>query len=41
MNESYIWKVSTSAAVIPASANAFGPVTAPAVTVRSGIAWIE
>ena len=41
MNESYIWNVSTSAGVIPASANAFGPVTAPAVTVRSGIPWIE
>ena len=27
--------------MIPASANALGPVTAPAVTVRSGIAWME
>ena len=41
MNESYISNTSTSDAVIPASANAFGPLTAAAVTVMSAIPWIE
>ena len=37
MNESYICATSTSAGVIPALPNARGPVSAAAVTVRSGI----
>jgi hypothetical protein len=41
VNESYIANMSTSAGVIPASANAFGPLNAAAVTVMSDMPWIE
>ena len=41
MNESYIANMSTSLGVIPASANALGPLTAAAVRVMSSIAAIE